>query len=207
MTRNLFQKVCILPMHTATIMSLTIYSSKALDKIIKGCIKHDSRAQQALYERFSPVMFAVCLRYVKDTAEAEDVLLRSFMKVFEHISKYRSDGSFEGWIRRIVVNEALMYLRANKTLHMTVDVEQAYTVGTVQGDHLEAEDLFDMVKKLPVGYRTVFNLYAIEGYAHAEIADMLNISEGTSKSQLSRAKQLLRTMIEQQDSLNEQTSL
>ncbi len=189
-------------------MHLTIYSSKVLDKIIKGCLNNDPRAQKALYERFSPVMFAVCLRYVKDTAEAEDVLLRSFMKIFEHIGKYRSEGSFEGWIRRIVVNESLMYLRANKTLHMTVDVAQAATVCTVPVDHLEAEDLFEMVQQLPVGYRTVFNLYAIEGYAHAEIANMLHISEGTSKSQLSRAKQLLRTMIEQQEnSFNQQKGL
>lgn len=189
-------------------MSLAIYSSKALDKIIEGCQRQDSRAQQALYERLAPAMFSVCLRYVREAADAEDVLLRSFMKVFDHIGRYRAEGSFEGWIRRIVVNEALMYLRANKTWHMTVDVAEACAVCTVEGDHLEAEEMLDMVKQLPVGYRTVFNLYAIEGYSHTEIADMLGISEGTSKSQLSRAKQLLRSMITQQNNaLNEQSGL
>lgn len=180
-------------------MNLKIHRSKTLDEIVEGCKKNDNHAQQKLYERFAPVMFAVCLRYVKEMGEAEDVLLRSFMKVFEHIQKFRGEGSLEGWIRRIVVNEALMYLRQNKVLHLTVDVASACEVSAVQADHLEAEDLFGMVQQLPVGYRTVFNLYAIEGYSHAEIADMLQISEGTSKSQLSRAKMMLRTMIVQQE--------
>lgn len=182
-------------------MNLKIHRSKTLDELIEGCVKSDSRAQQALYERFSPMMFAVCLRYVKEVAEAEDVLLKAFMKVFENMKKFRADGSLEGWIRRIVVNEALMYLRQNKILHLTADVKTVHTVPAVKADHLEAEDLFNLVQQLPVGYRTVFNLYAIEGYAHAEIAEMLNISEGTSKSQLSRAKMMLRNLIEQQENL------
>lgn len=189
-------------MQTTILMNLKIHRSKTLDELIEGCLKNDGHAQQALYERFSPTMFAVCLRYVKEIGEAEDVLLKAFMKVFEKMKSYRADGSLEGWIRRIVVNEALMYLRQNKVLHLTVDVETAQSLSAVKADHLEAEDLFNLVQQLPTGYRTVFNLYAIEGYAHAEIAEMLNISEGTSKSQFSRAKMMLRSMIEQQEKIS-----
>ena len=176
-------------------MDLTIRRSKTLDQLIEGCIKRDRKAQQLLYERFAPVMFTVCLRYVRETAEAEDVLVKAFMKVFQHIGRFEGKGSLEGWIRRIVINEGLAYLRANKTMYLEVDIEKANTTATTNTDHLGAEDLMAMVQQLPVGYRTVFNLYAIEGYNHAEIAEMLSISEGTSKSQLSRARQLLQKMI------------
>lgn len=180
---------------------MKIHRSKILDELVEGCIRDDPRAQQTLYERFSPLMFAVCLRYIKEIAEAEDVLLKAFMKVFSSIRKFRGEGSLEGWIRRIVVNESLMYLRQNKTLYLTVDVESAKSASTVASDHLEAADLLSIVQQLPVGYRTVFNLYAIEGYAHAEIAGMLGISEGTSKSQLSRAKMMLRNMLSTQNNV------
>lgn len=176
-------------------MNLTIRRSKTLDQLIEGCVKQDRKAQQMLYERFSPGMFTVCLRYVRETAEAEDVLVKGFMKVFQNINRFEGKGSLEGWIRRIIINEGLAYLRANKTMYLEVDIEKAGKSTFSHADHLEAEDLMAMVQQLPVGYRTVFNLYAIEGYNHAEIADMLNISEGTSKSQLSRARQLLQKMI------------
>ncbi len=180
-------------------MNLKIHRSKTLEELIEGCKKQDYRAQKNLYDFYAPTMFAVCLRYVKEMAEAEDILLKSFMKVFDNIKKFRGEGSLEGWIRRIVVNESLMYLRQNKVLHLAVDVESAQAVSEVRADHLEAEDLLGLVQELPAGYRTVFNLYAIEGYSHAEISDMLGISEGTSKSQLSRAKAMLRNMIEKQE--------
>ena len=176
-------------------MNLTIRRSKTLEQLIEGCANKDRKAQQLLYERFAPGMFTVCLRYVKETAEAEDVMVKAFMKVFQNIGRFEGKGSFEGWVRRIVVNEGLAYLRANKTMYLEVDIEKANASTTSNYSHLEAEDLMAMVQQLPVGYRTVFNLYAIEGYGHAEIAEMLQISEGTSKSQLSRARQLLQKMI------------
>lgn len=180
-------------------MQLQIYRSTSLDQLIHQCIKQDGRAQQALYERFSPKMYAVCLRYVKDADDAQDVLLKAFMKVFEHLRRFKGKGSFEGWIRRITVNEALMFLRKHKNMQITVDIEQAASTTADQYDQLEADDLMELVQALPVGYRTVFNLYAIEGYSHPEIAQLLNISEGTSKSQLSRAKEVLRQQITKYD--------
>ena len=180
-------------------MKLRINQSRTLDELIDGCIQQDAWAQKVVYERLSPRMYAVCLRYVRDTADAQDVLLKSFMKAFEHIKKYRQEGSFEGWVRRIVVNEALMFLRKHKNMHVAVDLEEATGVSTPPSTALEADDLLHLVQQLPLGYRTVFNLYSIEGYSHAEIAEKLNISEGTSKSQLSRAKELLRTMITNSD--------
>ena len=180
-------------------MKLHINQSRPLDELINGCVKQDARAQKLLYERFSPRMYAVCLRYVKDADDAQDVLLKSFMKAFEHIKKYKHEGSFEGWVRRIVVNEALMFLRKHKNMHVAVDLEEATTVSTPPSTALEADDLLHLVEQLSLGYRTVFNLYSIEGYSHAEIAEQLGISEGTSKSQLSRAKELLRNMITHHD--------
>ncbi|WKN40548.1 RNA polymerase sigma factor [Tunicatimonas pelagia] len=180
-------------------MGLNIYQSRTLDTLVDGLRKNDNRSQKAVYERFSPVMFSVSLRYVKDYDSAQDVLLKSFMKVFDNIRQYTGQGSFEGWVRRIVVNEALMYLRKHKNMSVEVDIEEAKDTAATTYDHLEAEELLSLVQQLPVGYRTVFNLYAIEGYTHAEIAEKLNISEGTSKSQLSRAKQLLRQMLDRID--------
>jgi RNA polymerase sigma-70 factor (ECF subfamily) len=177
-------------------MRLQLHNSKSLDQIVTACIRQDRKAQRALYERFAPVMHTVCLRYVRDSSEAEDVLLKGFMKVFQNLKNFRSEGSLEGWIRRILVNEALMYIRKNKNMYLEVDVEEASGAQSIRVDHLAEQELMDLIHELPVGYRTVFNLYAIEGYAHHEIAEKLNISEGTSKSQLSRARQILRQKIE-----------
>ncbi len=189
-------------------MSLKLHKSITLDQLVTACIKQDRKAQRDLYERFAPVMHTVCLRYVKNTAEAEDVLLKGFMKVFQNIKSFRQEGSIEGWIRRIVVNEALMYIRRNKTMYLEVDIDEAHEAKTVRVDHLVEQDLMRLVQSLPLGYSTVFNLFVIEGYAHQEIADMLNISEGTSKSQLSRAKQVLRNLIIKQDqALNDKNQL
>ncbi|MGB3588684.1 MAG: sigma-70 family RNA polymerase sigma factor [Tunicatimonas sp.] len=180
-------------------MGLTIYQSRTLNTLVDGLRKNDGRSQKAVYERFSPVMFSLSLRYVKDYDSAQDVLLKSFMKVFDNIRQYTGQGSFEGWVRRIVVNESLMHLRKHKNMSAEVDIEAAKDTAATTYDHLEAEELLHVVQQLPVGYRTVFNLYAIEGYSHAEIADRLGISAGTSKSQLSRAKQLLRQMLDRID--------
>jgi len=181
-------------------MHLKIYRPKE-DELIKGCLRRDHTAQELLYNTYASRMYGLCHRYVKDSMGAEDVLITAFTKVFDKIQQFKSEGSFEGWIRRIVVNEALTYLRRNRSMYLETELEKADRepdYGTI-GDHLEAEDLIRMIQELPTGYRVVFNLYAIDGYSHKEIADQLGISENTSKSQLSRARTYLQKLLLEQD--------
>ncbi|MDX5479546.1 MAG: sigma-70 family RNA polymerase sigma factor [Cyclobacteriaceae bacterium] len=168
--------------------------------IIKGCLKGERKAQQHLYESYSKKFLAICLRYVKDRDLAEDVMIEGFMKIFEKLSQFESKGSFEGWMKRIIVTQSLLTLRNNRHLNMEVHVEGHLenADSVYELDHLEAADLMELIKDLPVGYRTVFNLYAIEGYSHAEIADLLGITESTSKSQLNRARNVLKQKIADQ---------
>lgn len=180
-------------------MQISMYQSAPVDHLIQQCLRQDARAQRALYEQFSPKMYALCLRYVRESDDAQDVLLKAFTRVFDHLARFKGEGSFEGWIRRIVVNEALMFLRKHKQRQMTVELEGAAATLADQCTQLEADDLLRLVQALPEGYRTVFNLHAIEGYSHLEIAERLGISEGTSKSQLSRARELLRQRITDYD--------
>jgi RNA polymerase sigma factor (sigma-70 family) len=170
-------------------MNLKIYRT-ADNELIEGCKRHDQHAQRFLYEHFSGKMFALCCRYVKDKMEAEDVLITSFTKIFDRISQFKNEGSFEGWIRRIVVNESLTYLRRNKSMYLETDLEAAEREPDYDQleNQLEAEDLMKLIAGLPAGYRIVFNMYAVDGYSHKEIADQLGITESTSKSQLSRAR-------------------
>lgn len=174
-------------------MRLRIWKKTEEQDLVSGCRRGEPRAQRSVYEQHAPQMLAVCLRYVHDRSEAEGVMVSGFLKVFDKIGQFSGEGSFEGWIRRIMVNESLLYLRKNRKAHMMVDVEAAHReVHTEDVSHqLAAEDLMALVGKLPEGYRTVFNLYAIEGFSHKEIAEQLGISENTSKSQLSRARNLL----------------
>lgn len=168
---------------------------RAVDnELIEGCKRHDRHAQRYLYEHLSGKMFALCCRYVKDRMEAEDVLVTAFTKVFDRISQYKGEGSFEGWIRRVVVNESLTFLRRSKSMYIETDIETADREPDLNSaeNELEAEDLRKLIAELPTGYRIVFNLYAIDGYTHQEIGDQLGISENTSKSQLSRARALLK---------------
>lgn len=176
-------------------MRFEVSNSKSLEQLVEACIKQDRKAQRDFYERYAPLMQTVCLRYVKDQSDAEDVLMKGFMKVFQNLKKFRFEGSLEGWIRRIFVNEALMYIRRNKNMYLEVDVDEASKVTSVKVEHLQEEELMQLIYQLPIGYRTVFNLYAIEGYSHQEIADMLQVKVGTSKSQLSRARQILQQQI------------
>lgn len=173
---------------------MLIKNSTDKQLLIKGCIKNDPKSQRLLYDRFAGKMYAICLRYIKDEASAEDVLVKGFTKIFEKIKQYKGDGSFEGWMRRIMVNESLQYIRKNKNMHLTVDIETAHHIMDFEviESQIAAEDLLKIIGQLPDGYRTTFNLYAIEGYSHQEIAEMLDISINTSKSQLSRARALLR---------------
>lgn len=181
-------------------MHLKIYRTKE-EELIKGCLKHDPVAQKHLYAQYSSKMYGICYRYVKDSMEAEDILVTAFTKIFNKIGQFKSEGSFEGWIRRIVVNEALTYLRRNRSMYLETDLDQAEREPdyAALGDHLEAEDLLRIIKELPSGYRIVFNLYAIDGYSHKEIAEQLGISENTSKSQLSRARTYLQKVLMEQD--------
>lgn len=173
-------------------MRFQIYRAKE-SEWIEGCKKQDSRAQEMLYAHYSGKMYALCCRYIPSKMEAEDVLVTSFTKLFQRIEQYKGEGSFEGWMRRIVVNESLTYLRRNKNMYLETEIEEVDRNPDLAQleNNLEAEDLLTLVGQLPTGYRMVFNLYAIDGYSHKEIADQLAISENTSKSQLSRARGLL----------------
>ncbi|HRI78847.1 MAG TPA: sigma-70 family RNA polymerase sigma factor [Cyclobacteriaceae bacterium] len=177
-------------------MQFQIYRARETE-LIEGCRRKERAAQKALYEHLAGKMFAICCRYTKDRMEAEDVLVTAFMKVFERIDQFKNEGSFEGWVRKIVVNESLSFLRKNKSMYVETEIEAADhepDLGRVD-NQLEAEDLLKMVSELPSGYRIVFNLYAIDGYSHKEIADQLGISENTSKSQLSRARSYLQNKL------------
>ena len=186
-------------------MNLVIQKSETLEQLVKGCKKADPKAQRMLYQKYNRKMFAICKRYLSDAFEAEDAMINGFMKVYDHVRQYEGSGSFEGWMKRIMVNESLSMIRKKKVMH--VELDQAEIHGEVSYDAisstLQADELMKMVEELPIGYRTVFNLYAIEGYNHKEIADMLSITEGTSKSQLSRARMLLQQALLKQDTKNQ----
>ncbi|MEX2232682.1 MAG: sigma-70 family RNA polymerase sigma factor [Cyclobacteriaceae bacterium] len=181
-------------------MDFTIYRAKE-DDLIKGCKRGDHHAQQQLFDLYSSRMYGICARYVKNTMQAEDILVIAFTKVFDKIAQFKGEGSFEGWIRRIMVNESLTYLRKSRSMVIETDLEKADREPAYDhlSDHLEAEDLVKMIEKLPPGYRIVFNMYAIDGYSHKEIAEHLGINENTSKSQLSRARVYLQKLLAETD--------
>ena len=153
--------------------------------------------QEELYQRFSPRMYGVCLRYAGNTEEAEDILQEGFVKVFKKLDSYRGDGSFEGWIRRIFVNTAIEHFRRKRYLQPVTEKEENTLEGNYLSvlDDLAERDILALVQQLSPGYRTVFNMYVVEGYTHKEIGDIMGISEGTSKSQLSRAKIILQDLV------------
>lgn len=165
-------------------------------EIIKGCLKNDRASQKALYEQHYSKMLGVCLRYAKDKDEAKDVLHEAFLKVFTNLKNFNGTGSFEGWIRRIMVNTSIDHLRKNKQNYLIVSTVYANEKASNMADEVEEDELINIdkeeilkaVQELTPAYRTVFNLYVIEGFTHKEIAEMLDVSEGTSKSNLSKAK-------------------
>ncbi len=167
--------------------------------IIQLCKQQDPKAQKVLYDRFAPKMFGVCRRYVLNREDAEDILVEGMFRVFDNIHTYQGVGSFEGWIRRIVVNEALMFLRKKRLLTVDTDASELQNLDLstpLSIEHeLAAQDILKLLEQLPTGYRTIFNLYVIEGYKHIEIAEMLGISINTSKSQLILAKEKLKKMM------------
>lgn len=165
--------------------------------LVEGCQAGNAAAQQALYHRYHRKMYGVCLRYTSDRDDAQDVLQEGFIKVFSKIGNFAGRGSLEGWIRRIMVHQAIEHYR-KRSRYFMVDIDEAYDVGLAPStlEALSREEILALVQSLPPGYRTVFNLYVVEGYSHEEIGELLNIAAGTSKSQLSRAKSLLREMID-----------
>lgn len=168
------------------------------EELVKKCVFNDSAAQKLLFDRFSRKMMGICLRYADRSEEAEDMLQNGFIKVFDKISTFKGSGSLEGWIRKVIINEALTYLRKNKTMKLNVDIDtDKYSLPSSShaGESMNEKDLLKIIQRLPTGFRTVFNMYAIEGYSHKEIAEALGISEGTSKSQYSRAKVHLQNML------------
>ncbi len=163
--------------------------------LIKRCLNGNRQSQSELYALLSPKMFAVCLRYSRNREEAEEVLQEGFLKVFQFLHQFKYEGSFEGWVRRIMVNCALQKIRSQARLSPVVNIEDhesSFAVFENPEQHFSNKDLLAMVMGLPPVYRTVFNLYVFEGYKHREIAEMLGISEGTSKSNLSDARTLLK---------------
>ncbi len=164
-------------------------------KIIKLAVENNRQAQQQIYSKFSSKMLSVCRQYIKDIQLAEDVMITAFMKVFTNLKNFEHKGSFEGWIRRIMVNECISYLRVQKKVQFAEDeffTEESFNEIDSQ---FTVEQIQYLIDALPDGYKMVFNLYAIEGYKHNEIAKMLGINEGTSKSQLSHARKMLQTQI------------
>lgn len=170
----------------------------SLKHIVEACQRNEPAAQKQLYEMYKGLLFSICRRYIANHEAAEDVFIEGFYKILTKIDSYKHQGSFEGWMKRIIVNECLMQLRKNKSKYMTVELGdlQIDSEDLSILDQLQAEDIMAMVNTLPTGYRTVFNLYVVEGYKHREIADQLGISINTSKSQLILAKKKLKKMAE-----------
>jgi RNA polymerase sigma-70 factor (ECF subfamily) len=164
-------------------------------EIILQATENNRHAQHKIYSKFAPKMLGVCRQYIKDLHLAEDVMITAFMKVFTNIGNFEHKGSFEGWIRRIMVNECISYLRVQKKVSFMED--EYFTESTFNNieSQFSVEDIQSLIDSLPDGYKMVFNLYAIEGFKHQEIAKMLGISEGTSKSQLSHARKMLQEQV------------
>ncbi|MBO0342924.1 MAG: RNA polymerase sigma factor [Bacteroidota bacterium] len=169
---------------------ITLHSNEK--QLIKKSIKGDQQAQRLLYDKFSPKMLGVCRQYIKDLHFAEDVMINGFVKVFNYLGSYKHKGSFEGWIRTIMVRESISYLRKRQfVVYDDEAMEVNREVSTFDDGLLDVEYVQHLIDELPEGYKAVFLLYAIEGYGHKEIAELLEISEGTSKSQLFKARKML----------------
>ncbi len=165
------------------------------DQYISGCRQGDRRAQNQLFEAFAPVALAICYRYIPDYDSAQDILIQSFVRIFRHLDDYSGNGSFEGWMKRIVINECLMELRRKKNLHLTLSIDEIKEeLVYSEVDHLAFQEVLDLLNELPIGYRTVFNMYVMEGFKHREIAELLDISINTSKSQLILARRKLQEL-------------
>jgi len=172
-----------------------------IEELVKRCKAGERKSQELLYKQFASKMLGVCMRYATDKMEAEDMLQNGFIKVFNKLDDYRGDGSFEGWVRRIMVHCSIEYYRKHHKMMQVVDMESEGaepSVSPLAVSNLDAKDLMALIQQLSPGYKMVFNLYAIEGYSHKEIGEIMGITEGASKSQLSRARTILKEQITQQ---------
>jgi RNA polymerase sigma factor (sigma-70 family) len=168
------------------------------EQMLTGSIRNNAAAQEAFYDRFSPRMLGVCYRFAKSREDAEDMLQEGFIKIFTQLNQYRNEGSLEGWIRRVIVHTCINVLKKNKKFADTVDITYAHGFHTNEDlvpSLLQAKQIVEYIRSLPLGYRTVLNLYAIEGYSHKEIGIMLEIGESTSRSQYTRAKAMLEEIL------------
>jgi RNA polymerase sigma factor (sigma-70 family) len=168
-----------------------------LQFIWEGCLRNERKYQELLYKVLSPKMLAICLRYAKDKDEAQDILQEGFVKIFNNLHSYRNEGSLEGWIRHIMVNTAINRFRKAKTMILVDDFTETdtFTAPSWNNQSLETADLMHLIDELPDSYRSVFNMYAIEGYSHHEIGNSLGISELLSRATLHRARNLLKTRL------------
>jgi len=164
-------------------------------KMIQLAVENNRQAQQLIYQKFAPKMLSVCRQYIKDLHHAEDVMITAFMKVFTYLKSFEGNGSFEGWIRRIMVNESISFIRVNKKISFLEDEKYTEESYNAIDSNFNADQIQHIIDALPDGYRMIFNLYAIEGYKHQEISNLLGISEGTSKSQLSHARKIMQQEI------------
>lgn len=176
---------------------MRIIFKKDIEEIIKGCVDGNRAAQRKLYDLHVEKMLAVCMRYAQDRSEAEDMVQDGFIRVFRKIDTFKGLGSFEGWVRRVMVNTAIRYCQNRQKMYKVISLDDMHE--EIGDEMLDAEFAYDelmgMINSLPEGYKLVFNLYAVEGYSHKEIGQQLGISEGTSKSQLARARQHLKAMV------------
>ncbi len=178
-------------------------------QLVKACLKQNAIAQRELYDRFAPLMLAVCYRYTKSVADAEDVLQEGFVKAFRGLAQYKAEGELGAWIRRIMVTTAINYLKKHSRYQseLLFGEEHLHAVSTDgPAVSLDAKELANLIRQLPAGYQTIFNLHAVEGYSHVEIAKMLGIQEGTSRSQYARARALLIQWITQTSSEHKTTA-
>lgn len=178
------------------------------EALLQGCLQNQPTAQKVLYQRYSPKMLSVCYRFAHNREDAEDMLQEGFIKVFGQIHTYRAQGAFEGWVRRIMVHTCINHLKRNKKFNESLDIAQASglqvreeTVPSI----VQAKEVVECIRLLPLGYRTVLNLYAIEGYSHKEIATVLDIEESTSRSQYTRARQMLEEILVRKNIITKST--
>lgn len=168
------------------------------EELLKGCLRKDRKFQELLYRKFARKMYAICQSYARDKALAQDILQDGFVKVFMKIQTFNPDNSLEGWIRRVVTNTAIDYFRQSRKLNQYIELEEEHSLQLADdevNEKIDVDEILYYLDKLPTGARVIFNLYAIEGYTHKEIAQQLKISEGTSKSQFSRARSLIKTYL------------
>lgn len=168
-------------------------------ELIQRCKAKDKKAEKQLYERYAPKMWGVCIRFAKNRMGAEDIMQEGFVKVFDKLEQYNDQGSFEGWIRKTIVNTAINHYKKNINHNKELDIDEVTIKNQLEPrviDQLTVNELMEVIRELPEGYRLVFNLFVVEGYSHKEIAEKLDITENTSKSQLSRARNVLQQQIE-----------